>query len=222
MTTSVAFSSLAILNMLRDSLGEFPYTLLRAIDSLVSMKRISDYLDKEDVHDYLNEDTRIAFIDASLSHTSGENILKNISVDIPNGKLTVIAGPTGCGKSSFLKALLGDLKLESGGVTFPKSLSLAYVSQTAWIQNDTIRNNICYGKNYEQQWYHDVIFYCSLEKDMEIFPAGDSTLIGEKGINLSGGQKQRISLARALYSRPDVLLLDGTFISIYFRSTLCC
>ena len=195
--------------MLRISLGAFPYTILQAIDASVAVKRISEYFNKEDVPEYTQADSRISFVNACLSHTSGEPVLKNISVEIPLKKLTVIAGPTGSGKSSFLKALLGDLKLNSGQILFPNSSRIAYVSQTAWIQNETIRNNICYGKKYEEKWYNDVIFYCSLEKDMEVFPAGDSTRIGEKGINLGGGQKQRISLARALYSRPDVLILDG-------------
>ena len=86
--------------------------------------------------------------------------------------------------------------------------SSAYVAQQAWIQNATVRDNILFGKDYNQKLYEKVIESCSLKTDFQIMPAGDSTEIGEKGINLSGGQKQRISLARSVYVNADIYLLD--------------
>ena len=84
----------------------------------------------------------------------------------------------------------------------------AYVAQQAWIQNETVRENILFGKSYDEKFYNQIIQACSLVVDFNIMPAGDSTEIGEKGINLSGGQKQRISLARSVYADLDIYLFD--------------
>ena len=86
--------------------------------------------------------------------------------------------------------------------------SLGYCAQQAWIQNATIRDNILFHKKFDEDWYNQVIEACSLKHDLEILPSGDATEIGEKGINLSGGQKHRIAMARIVYSKVDVCLLD--------------
>lgn len=85
---------------------------------------------------------------------------------------------------------------------------MGYVSQQAWIQNATLRNNILFGKPYDSDKYDSIIEACALQPDLSSLPAGDSTEIGEKGVNLSGGQKQRVSLARAVFFDADVYLLD--------------
>ena len=76
------------------------------------------------------------------------------------------------------------------------------------MQNATLRSNILFGKTFDEARYKDIIDACALRPDLDILPGGDETEIGEKGINLSGGQKQRVSLARAVYSQSDLLLLD--------------
>ena len=86
--------------------------------------------------------------------------------------------------------------------------SVAYVSQQAWIQNATVKDNILFGKTFDLQLYNQVIEACALKADLDILPGGDQTEIGEKGINLSGGQKQRVSLARAVYNGADIYLMD--------------
>ncbi|XP_073071631.1 multidrug resistance-associated protein 1 isoform X6 [Manis javanica] len=86
--------------------------------------------------------------------------------------------------------------------------SVAYVPQQAWIQNDSLRENILFGRQLQEQHYKTIIEACALLPDLEILPSGDRTEIGEKGMNLSGGQKQRVSLARAVYCDSDVYLLD--------------
>jgi ABC-type multidrug transport system fused ATPase/permease subunit len=153
--------------------------------------------------------------------------LRNISLDFPVGGLTSVCGPTGAGKSSVLQALLGEMKRLSGNIQFPDprfavplspdwmgqhahqlTTGVAYVAQTSWLQNATIRDNILFGEPYDPIRYDRVLKACALVKDLETFEAGDLTEIGEKGINLSGGQKQRVSLARAVYSRAAVVLMD--------------
>jgi ABC-type multidrug transport system fused ATPase/permease subunit len=91
---------------------------------------------------------------------------------------------------------------------------VAYAPQQAWIQNASVRDNIVFGREYEPELYERVLTACSLDVDMQQFPAGDATEIGEKGINLSGGQKQRVSLARCLYSQADLFLLDDSLSAV--------
>lgn len=91
---------------------------------------------------------------------------------------------------------------------------IAYVSQTAWIQTGTIRENILFGSAMDEQRYQDTLRRCALVKDLELLPFHDMTEIGERGVNLSGGQKQRIQLARALYQDADIYLLDDPFSAV--------
>ena len=86
--------------------------------------------------------------------------------------------------------------------------SVAYVAQTAWIQNASVRDNILFGSPYNKERYEQVVEACALQQDLQILVAGDQTEIGEKGINLSGGQKQRVALARAVYADSDIYLFD--------------
>ena len=86
--------------------------------------------------------------------------------------------------------------------------NLGYVSQQSWIFSGTVRDNICLGSTFEPDWFSQVVEVCGLTRDLELLQAGDLTEVGERGLTLSGGQKQRVSLARALYSRADILLLD--------------
>lgn len=119
-----------------------------------------------------------------------------------------MVGKVGSGKSSLLSSLLGEMnKLdESSHVNI--SGTIAYVPQQAWIQNATVKSNIIFGSELDSTLYDATINACELSTDLSVLAHGDSTEIGEKGINLSGGQKQRISLARAVYSQADVYLLD--------------
>lgn len=135
-----------------------------------------------------------------------ELCLKNINVRINKGELVAIVGTVGSGKSSLISAFLGEMNKVSGNVNILGKI--AYVSQQAWIQNATLRDNILFGKPYDRDLYDRVVSACALKQDFEMLPAGDETEIGEKGINLSGGQKQRVSLARAVYNDADIYLLD--------------
>jgi len=114
------------------------------------------------------------------------------------------------GVEEKLKALKEDIKLQKGFSESPVSISdkLSYVQQNPWIQNMTIRDNILFGEPFDEEKYAECIEICELERDLEILPDGDFTEIGEKGINLSGGQKARVSLARAVYSDNEIVLMD--------------
>ncbi|ORX93279.1 P-loop containing nucleoside triphosphate hydrolase protein [Basidiobolus meristosporus CBS 931.73] len=133
-------------------------------------------------------------------------VLHDINLQIKRGSLTAVVGRVGEGKSSLVGALLGEMHRYSGSVHAYGSL--AYVAQSAWILNDTVRNNILFGRPYDKERYLSTIRACALVPDLKMLINSDKTVIGEKGINLSGGQKQRISIARAVYADADVYILD--------------
>ena len=103
-------------------------------------------------------------------------------------------------------------KLNDG--TISVNGKIAYVPQSPWILNASVKDNILFGNNLDEKFYNKIVSCCSLRPDLEIMPSGDRTEIGEKGINLSGGQKARISLSRALYSNADIYLLDDPLSSV--------
>uniref|UniRef100_A0A8C4V4F7 ATP binding cassette subfamily C member 8 n=1 Tax=Falco tinnunculus TaxID=100819 RepID=A0A8C4V4F7_FALTI len=142
----------------------------------------------------------------------GPPALSNIDIRIPQGQLTMIVGQVGCGKSSLLLAILGEMQKISGNIFWSRKRgSVAYASQKPWLLNATVEENITFESPFNKQRYKAVIDACSLQPDIDILPHGDQTQIGERGINLSGGQRQRISVARALYQQTNVVFLDDPF-----------
>ncbi|XP_022081586.1 ATP-binding cassette sub-family C member 9-like [Acanthaster planci] len=134
--------------------------------------------------------------------------LSDINVEIPEGKLTIVIGAVGSGKSSLLAAMLGEMTTSSGFVQVKDGTQIALAAQKPWLLNASLQNNILFSDELEVKRYKRVIDACSLKPDIDILPAGDQTEIGEKGINLSGGQKQRVSVARAMYSNRNIVILD--------------
>jgi len=189
---------------------------------MVSLKRIDQYLnEEEEIDDGLVErsaavspDEAPSFSNATLSWQKFESEdntqfqLRDLDVTFSKGELNLIVGPIGSGKSSMLLALLGEMRLIQGEFHLPRQNGVAYVSQTAWLQNATIRDNILFGNEFDEERYWNVVEACALKLDLDMFEAGDRTEVGEKGITLSGGQKQRLALARAVYSPAQTLLLD--------------
>lgn len=138
--------------------------------------------------------------------------LNNISLDFAQGGLNVVSGPSGSGKSTLLLAILGETYIEAGSVTRPEDV--AYASQSAWLQNDTIKANILFGSPMEKMRYDRVLEACCLGEDFRQLVDRDMTTVGEHGTSLSGGQKARVALARALYSKASLLLLDDIFAAL--------
>ncbi|XP_070559521.1 ATP-binding cassette sub-family C member 9-like isoform X2 [Ptychodera flava] len=145
----------------------------------------------------------------SWDHDGTVPTLRDINCEIHVGSLVMIIGLVGSGKSSLLSAILGEMSTIHGSVQFTREKSrVSYVPQKAWLQNATLRDNILFGQEFDLKRYNAVIEACALQPDIDILPAGDMTEIGERGINLSGGQKHRVSVARAIYSKTDVVMLD--------------
>lgn len=140
--------------------------------------------------------------------------LKNINLTVKQGEFVVITGLIGSGKSSLLSALAGFMKKTEGTIAVNGSLLLCGYP---WVQNATVKENILFGNEWNEERYKDVVYSCSLESDLDILPAGDRTEIGERGITLSGGQKARINLARAVYANKDIILMDDVLSAVDAR-----
>jgi len=138
--------------------------------------------------------------------------LQNVSLSAADGQLLGITGPVGCGKTSLLMTILGELPISSGKISCIGKIALA--SQTPWVYSGTVRENIVFGKQFDVQKYNKVIEVCDLEKDIASFTKRDLTEIGQRGVILSGGQRARVSLARAIYSDADIYLLDDPFSAV--------
>uniref|UniRef100_A0A6Q2XEW5 ATP-binding cassette, sub-family C (CFTR/MRP), member 2 n=1 Tax=Esox lucius TaxID=8010 RepID=A0A6Q2XEW5_ESOLU len=207
-----AFTSISLFNILRFPLAFLPMLIASMVQTTVSKKRLEKFLGGDDL------DTNIVRHDPSFNtavsvcngtfawEKDAEPVLKNVSLDIKPGRLVAVVGVVGSGKSSLISAMLGEMHSTKGFVNVQGSV--AFVPQQAWIQNATLRDNILFGSPVQETRFQATLEACALMPDLELLPGGVHTEIGEKGINLSGGQKQRVSLARAVYSKADVYLLD--------------
>ncbi|KAL6807485.1 P-loop containing nucleoside triphosphate hydrolase protein [Trichoderma camerunense] len=139
--------------------------------------------------------------------------LRRISVRIAHGKLLMVIGPVGSGKSLLTKAILGEVAIVGGNISL-SSNELGYCGQTIWLRNTTVRENIIAGSPFDEVWYSTVVHACAMDVDIGRFANGDLHVVGSGGVNLSGGQKQRIALARAIYARRKLLILDDIFSGI--------
>ncbi|ODV59385.1 bile acid-transporting ATPase YBT1 [Ascoidea rubescens DSM 1968] len=249
LTSPVAFTALSFFNLLRLPIDDISYMLSSVMRSKASLDRIQDFFSEPETTKYeqliCERDANsplIGFQNATFSWNGEEDLddnndfkLRDLDISFVEGKLNVIIGPTGAGKTSTLLALLGEMNLISGKVFLPGVLprneiqiepntgladNVAYCSQSAWLLNGTIRDNILFDSEFNQKRYKDVIESCGLKRDLEIFEAGDQTEIGEKGVVLSGGQKQRVSLARALYSSSKNILLDDCLSAVDSNTAL--
>ncbi|KAL9098382.1 MAG: hypothetical protein Q9163_005950 [Psora crenata] len=216
LTPSLAFTSLSLFNLLKKPLDDFVGAFARVEDSLVSVKRVEKFLAEEETDKYEQlsrrepkDSCKIGFEHASLvwrdcteDHTAGDSpddeasnidysfARKGLNLKFAIGKLNVITGVTGSGKSSMLLALLGEMTLVKGTVHMPAAMNLeslsdksdnrlidsvAYCAQEAWLTNDTVRNNILFGSPYSAERYKAVLSACALVLDLQTLAHGDLT-----------------------------------------------
>lgn len=157
---------------------------------------------------HVEKSIRFDNVTAAWEHSENAaqiNGIYDVNIEIKRG-LCAIVGAVGTGKSTLLNVILGELELDAGALTVNGSIS--YAAQDPWLFNGTVRNNIVFVEDFDQQRYNAVVNVCALQQDFQQFPQGDGTIIGEKGISLSGGQKARVNLARSIYKRADIYLLD--------------
>ncbi|KAK1755818.1 multidrug resistance-associated protein [Echria macrotheca] len=209
LTAAVAFTTLSLVNQMRRNLSIMTWVTRTLTDAFISLDRLDRYFaNTEPLQRYPKGPLVVQ--NATFRRTRNASFrLRDISVDFVEGGLNVISGQSGSGKTSLLLAMLGELVLESGSVTSPGDI--AFASQSAWLQNETIRENIIFNSPFEQARYDRVIEACCFGPDLKELSKGDQTDIGENGTILSGGQKSRVALARALYSKASVVFLDDIF-----------
>uniref|UniRef100_A0A7S3A6C5 Probable ATP-dependent transporter ycf16 n=2 Tax=Rhodosorus marinus TaxID=101924 RepID=A0A7S3A6C5_9RHOD len=223
---AVVFPAIALLNVLRAPLLFLPNVLVSLAQAKASINRLEDFLGADEVsppprkkalkhQKYFDEGADIYASGATFSwdrslssHQTVGPILSGVSLTIPRGDLCVVVGQTGSGKSTLLCGLLNEAFLMSGYCAIRPGAKVAFVDQTAFIFNASLKDNILFGEEYDEAKYKRALSVTALEKDLALLPAGDETEIGSRGVNLSGGQRQRVSLARAVYSDADIYLLD--------------
>ncbi|XP_059179062.1 multidrug resistance-associated protein 1-like [Physella acuta] len=211
-STKTAFVTVNYINLIRIAMTSIPLNIKYFIKMWSSVHRINTFLQSDNIEiNNLNKivdgELDVKIEDASFSWSaSGEALLKNITLKIQPGTLVAVIGEVGCGKSSLLSAIMGEMNTLAGTVNV--NSNMAYAPQQAWIQNTTIRENITFGRVFESKSYNNILKACALMDEIDALKSRDMTDIREKGVNLSGGQKQRISLARAVYSQADIYLFD--------------
>ncbi|OCK85970.1 putative multidrug resistance protein [Lepidopterella palustris CBS 459.81] len=141
---------------------------------------------------------------------TSEPAISDVNLQLKAFTTTILTGPVGSGKSTLMKSILGELSLDKGDISIA-SKNIGYCSQTPWILNTTIQRNICGSErtsSIDEEWYQSVLTACCLNQDLLQLEDGDQSTPGTRGLTLSGGQKQRVALARVLYAKPDIVLLD--------------
>ncbi|EDQ86995.1 uncharacterized protein MONBRDRAFT_10377, partial [Monosiga brevicollis MX1] len=224
----------ALFNVLRFSLAVLPMGVKAAAEAKQGVKRLKKFLLQNNERIPLQppprDDLAIEFVTADIAwpglppkpkskaaaalerknskRASRKASYRAVDFRIKHGELVGCCGAVGAGKSTLLATLLAETLVMNDVGRAHIDGDVAYVSQQAWIQSSTLRDNILFGLPFNERLYRNVVFAAGLEADFRQLSAGDLTFIGERGLNLSGGQKQRVSLARALYANQDVYLLD--------------
>lgn len=221
-TSEKAFVTIAYFNYVRNVLVEFwPMAVTSVAEGWVSLRRVEEFLSqkvpcKSGNNDVNKKNARPQSLKNGIFmknataywNSNDQDNIGIISCDIEINKKNVVCvvGQVGSGKTTLLEVILKELPLVDGELDVNGVIS--YASQKAWIFEGSIRNNIIFTEKYDEKRYKTVLHVCALERDLELFPKSDATIVGDRGISLSGGQKARINLARAVYKNADIYLLD--------------
>lgn len=218
LTSEIVFPALNLFNLLSFPLAVFPMVISSMVEASVAVNRLTTFFTMDEIQSdavvFEDKATQVGEPAVIVSNAtflwskkeSHKVALHNVDFLASKGKISCIVGKVGAGKSALLQGILGDLYKSEGTVTMKGRV--AYVAQVPWITNATVKENILFGTKYDEDFYNKTLDACALTPDLEILPDRDETQVGEKGISLSGGQKARIGLARAVYARADVYLLD--------------
>uniref|UniRef100_A0AAQ4NTH2 ATP-binding cassette, sub-family C (CFTR/MRP), member 10 n=1 Tax=Gasterosteus aculeatus aculeatus TaxID=481459 RepID=A0AAQ4NTH2_GASAC len=237
LTAAKVFTTLALVGMLIVPLNAFPWVLNGVLEAKVSLGRIQGFfkLTNQDLRAHYGvvspEDGETAILlsqgtfswqgpegpplDKEGGATGSLLLLQGLTLHVAKGSLVAVVGKVGCGKSSLLAALTGELSRLSGVVYVAgREAGFGLASQEPWIQHASVRDNILFGRDYDPAFYQAVVEACALSDDLNVLPNGDRTEVGENGVTLSGGQKARLALARAAYMDKDIYLLDDPLAAV--------
>ncbi|KAJ5435683.1 ABC transporter integral membrane type 1 [Penicillium cf. griseofulvum] len=224
LTTVKAFTALSIITLVTTPAERLLAVLPQLAAAMGCFQRIHEYMVSESMKDSrvskeiplstsddIEPEVAIALdcVTVLPSQKATCIALTDVSFKVASGSLMIVIGPVGSGKTTLLKTILGEFSCLSGVVSI-KSSRVSYCSQNPWLLNTTIKKSITGISDHEvdEEWYKTVIYSCCLDEDIRRWPDGDQSEIGSKGLALSGGQKQRVALARSVYSRHDIALLD--------------
>ncbi|KAK1752219.1 ABC multidrug transporter [Echria macrotheca] len=219
---SQAFTAVAIVTLVAEPLAQLLGIRGMIAASMGTFTRIQEFLCLEDAGHYSLTSSRngkaeagefmVDMSNASLQTRDGNVLLRDVNLKVRHGSFHMITGLVGCGKTTLLSAIMGQVPLAQGSIRVSES-SVAYCAQSPWLRNATVRENVIGGTEfgYDLDWFSKVVAACALDKDFESIPDWDTALVGSGGLTLSGGQKQRVALARAVYSCKKLVLLDDVF-----------
>ncbi|CAG8708099.1 13423_t:CDS:2, partial [Cetraspora pellucida] len=226
LTAAIVFTSLILFNILKQSMQVFPDLVVELKALVISLGHVEEFLNEIETQKLSSTDftaTNIGFTgvnvawDDDIIRSPNDFVLRNINLKFPIGVLSIVCGHKYSGKTLLLLSLLRETSLLCGTIHFPKT-KVAYVPQQPWLENSTIRENILFGTNFEEERYWNIVDACGLLKDFENMEQADFTEYDDKNLALRDEQKARITLARALYSDAQILLLDD-FLSIMDSTT---
>jgi ABC-type multidrug transport system fused ATPase/permease subunit len=211
LSIDIIFPALQLFNKLDRSLQEIPGLITSLLSAYIAVERLEDFLAESDRDETETDSTidsaSIQLIDCSFAWPGMQTpVLRDLNLTFSKG-MNIICGKVGSGKTALLQAILGELDKLEGACRIPNEM-IGYCAQTPWLQSMSIRDNILFSAPYEEDRYQQVLDVCALRSDLADFKHGDQSFIGENGIGLSGGQRARVALARAVYSRANILLLD--------------
>jgi ATP-binding cassette, subfamily C (CFTR/MRP), member 1 len=224
LTTELVFPALTLFNLLTFPLTILPMVITSIIEATVAVGRLTAFFTADELQENAvrfidqpaeqNGEDSVTIKSASFTWDKNQdkNVLQNINFKAAKGELTCIVGRVGAGKSSLLQSVLGDLWKINGEVVVHGRL--AYVAQQSWVMNASVKENIVFGHRWDPHFYNQTVAACALTDDFKQLPDGDQTEVGERGISLSGGQKARLTLARAVYARADIYLLDDVLSAV--------
>ena len=217
LTTEIVFPALTLFNLLGFPLAILPMVITSIIEATVAVGRLTTFFTAEELQadavqtrspriNMGDESVRVSNASFTWDRNENRKCLDDINYVAHKGELSCVVGRVGSGKSSFLQAILGDIWKIHGEVIIHGAI--AYVAQSPWVMNASVKENIVFGHRWDQHFYERTIHACAFMDDLKSLPDGDQTEVGERGISLSGGQKARLTLARAVYARADVYLFD--------------
>ncbi|KAG8872786.1 hypothetical protein FRC20_009062 [Serendipita sp. 405] len=221
LTSDVVFPAISLFLLLSFPLAMFAQITTSIVSAMVSVKRLSKFLNARQLQEaavlYEEESNALPVLEIKSGdfrwvEESAQASLEGIDLTVGPHDLVAVLGRVGSGKTSLLSAIAGEMH-KSDGVVVVRG-SVAYCPQNPWIMSATVRDNILFCHEYEEDYYNIVLDACALRPDLQLLEQGDMTEIGEKGINLSGGQRARIALARAVYARADLTLLDDVLAAV--------
>ncbi|CEJ92652.1 hypothetical protein VHEMI08288 [[Torrubiella] hemipterigena] len=232
------YAIISVCNLITDPLALVTLGFSRFTSALASLDRMQTFLRQDDHPDIretfakaanemalekpaileksseskLHKDgSAIKLVDVSTKPLrSGQQVFRNLTVSFPAKQLSLVVGPVGIGKSTFLKTIIGEVSIYDGHVLVEQD-DIAYCGESPWLQNTTIQGNIVGDYPFSDIRYHSIIEACALVTDIDALSEGNETVVGDLGCNLSGGQRQRVALARAMYSAKPIIILDNSF-----------